>query len=211
MFEEKKQELLGITHEMLRENLVIGSSGNASVRVENNVVITPSAVKYATMSVDDIMILDIDGNVIEGYRNPSVESPTHLEIYRRRNDAKAIVHAHSIFATALALLDRHLPPVIDEVVPKLGGDIRLAKYAMPGTKELANNVVQALEDRSAVFLKNHGALCIGKSLDDALHNSILLERTCMIYITALQIGKPTELPEDVVDDEMDLWSMMSKY
>ncbi len=211
MHEAEKKELLDITHEMLRENLVIGSSGNASFRVEDNIVITPSAVRYETMTAEDVMILDLEGNVLEGHRNPSVESPTHLEIYRRRSDAKAVVHAHSVYATALALLDRHLLPVIDEVVPKLGGEIRLAEYAMPGTKALAENVVVALEDRSAVFLKNHGALCIGKSLKDALHNSVLLERTCKIYLLALQIGTPTQLPEDVIEDEMDLWEMLKDY
>ena len=211
MLETEKKELLDITHEMLKENLVIGSSGNASFRVEDKVVITPSAVRYHSMTIDDVMILDLEGNVLEGHRNPSIESPAHLEIYRRRTDAKAVVHAHSIYATALALLDRPLPPVIDEVVPKLGGEIRLAEYAMPGTKALAENVVAALENRSAVFLKNHGALCIGKSITDALYNSILLERTCKIYLLALQVGTPTELPEDVVEDEMDVWEMMKDY
>ncbi len=211
MYDEERQQLVDITMRMLEENLVIGSSGNASLKVGEHVVITPSSVHYVSMTKDDVVILDMDNNAVEGHRNPSVESQSHLEIYRQREDIRAIVHSHSIYATALAVLRKPLPPILDEVVPKLGGDIRVAEYAMPGTKDLAMNVVKAFEDRSAALLANHGAFCGGKTLDDALFNAILLERTCRIYMTALQAGEPTELPEDVVEDEADIWDMMRQY
>ena len=211
MYDEQRRELLDTCLEMLRLDMVIGSSGNASVRVDDRVVITPSSVHYAIMTTEDIVILDLEGNTIEGDRNPSVESPAHLIVYNNREDANAIVHAHSVYASALSLLNRPLPPIIDEVVPKLGGDIRVAKYAMPGTKDLANHILEAIESRSAALMANHGAFCIGKNLGDALHNAQLLERTCKIYLTALQVGVPAQLPEDVVEDEMDLWEMMKEY
>ncbi|MGY5854033.1 MAG: class II aldolase/adducin family protein [Candidatus Thorarchaeota archaeon] len=211
MHDEEKQLLVDITMRMLEENLVIGSSGNASLRVEDHVVITPSSVHYVNMAKDDIVILDMGNNAIEGHRNPSVEAQSHLEIYKQREDIRAIVHSHSIYATALAVLRKPLPPILDEVVPKLGGEIRVAEYAMPGTKDLAKNVAKAIEDRSAALLSNHGAFCAGKTLDDALFNAILLERTCRIYMNALQAGDPTELPEDVVEDEADIWDMMRQY
>jgi L-fuculose-phosphate aldolase len=199
MYDDMKQELVRISQEMLKEDLVIGSSGNASVRVGEHVLITPSSIQYDTMVVDDIVVLDLKERVIEGHRTPSIESPTHVEIYKNRDDAKAIVHSHSVYATALALLDRSLPPIIDEVVPKLGAKIRLAKYAIPGSDELADNVVEALIGRNAVFLKNHGALTIGNDLDEALHFAVLLERTCKTYLLALQAGNPTILPEEAVE------------
>ncbi len=205
MYEVERQKLLEITLQMLKHDLVIGSSGNASLRVGDHVLITPSSVRYDTMVVDDIVVLDLEEKIIEGHRTPSIESPTHLAIYKQRTDAKAIVHSHSVYATAFALLDRALPPIIDEVVPKLGGDVRLARYGMPGTDELAENVVEALEERSGVFMKNHGALCIGMDLDDAIHLTILLERTCKTYLLALQAGKPTVLPDDAVDVGRSLW------
>ena len=205
MYENEKQELRDITLKMISNDLVIGSSGNASVRVGEHVIITPSSVHYDTMIVDDIVVVDLEERVIEGHRTPSVESPTHLQIYKHRSDAKAVVHSHSVYATTLALLDRALPSIIDEVVPKFGGEVRLAKYAMPGTDELAENVVKALEDRSAAFMKNHGALCIGKDLEEALHFAILLERTCKSFLLALQVDQPTTLPEEAIEVGKSLW------
>jgi len=150
-------------------------------------------------------------NHVEGDRNPSVESLMHLEAYRNREDAGAVIHPHSIYTTALSILHKPLPMVIDEVVPKLGGEIRVASYSMPGSKDLAKNAIDAMEDRSVVLLANHGALCIGKNLRKALDNAILLERTCQIYLIALQAGQPIELPADVVEEEADLWEMMRDF
>lgn len=211
MYDIEKKELLDICLEMIERSMVIGSSGNASVRVDNHVVITPSSVKYKEMKPEDMMVIDLEGDTVEGDRNPSTESPMHLEAYRKREDAGAIIHPHSIYTTALSILHKPLPMVIDEVVPKLGGEIRVASYSMPGTKDLAKNAIEAMEDRSVVLLANHGALCIGKNLRKALDNAILLERTCRIYLIALQAGQPIELPADVVEEEADLWEMMKDF
>jgi L-fuculose-phosphate aldolase len=211
VYDKEKKELLQICKEMVENDLVVGSSGNASLRVGDHVLITPSSVQYMTMTAENIMVLDLEGNVVEGDLNPSVESPTHLEIYRQREDAGAVVHSHSIYTTALALLHMPLPPVLDEVVPKLGGEIRVTSYAMPGTKELAKNVVEAMDMRSAALIANHGAVCCAKTIRKAMEKAILLERTCKIYLLAKQIGNPIHLPEDVVEDEADLWEIMRDF
>ncbi|UCE10239.1 MAG: class II aldolase/adducin family protein [Candidatus Thorarchaeota archaeon] len=208
MYEEERRELLDTCLKMLELDLLAGSAGNASVRVDDHAVITPSSVPYIEMKPEDMMVLDLEGNVVEGDLNPSVEHRIHLALYRNRDDAQAVLHPHSVYATALALLQRPLPPILDEVVPKLGGEIRVTSYAMPGSTELANEVVGAIEDRSAVLIANHGALVIGSSLSKALSKSLLLERTCRIYLIALQAGKPTELPEEIVEMEQDLWDLM---
>lgn len=211
MYDKEKKELLQVCKEMVENDLVVGSSGNASLRVGDHILITPSSVQYSTMTAENIMVLDLEGNVVEGDLNPSVESPTHLEIYRQREDAGAVVHSHSIYTTALALLHMPLPPVLDEVVPKLGGEVRVTSYAMPGTKELAKNVVEAMDMRSAVLIANHGAVCCAKTIRKAVEKAILLERTCKIYVLAKQIGDPIHLPEDVVEDEADLWEIMRDF
>lgn len=211
MYDTEKKELLQVCREMVENDLVFGSSGNASLRVGDHILITPSSVQYSTMTAENIMVLDLEGNVVEGDLNPSVESPTHLEIYRQREDAGAVVHSHSIYTTALALLHMPLPPVLDEVVPKLGGEVRVTSYAMPGTKELAKNVVEAMDMRSAVLIANHGAVCCAKTIRKAMEKAILLERTCKIYLLAKQIGDPIHLPEDVVEDEADLWEIMRDF
>ncbi len=211
MYEKEKKELLDICLEMIKHDLVIGSSGNASLRVGDHVVISPSSVHYTEMTVDDVVVIDMEGEEVEGTRNPSVETPMHLEIYRSRDDAIAVVHTHSVYTSAMAVLREPLPPIIDEIVPKLGAGMRVSKYAMPGTKQLGINVVEVLEDRSAALIANHGAVCLAKTLKEALFLSILLERACKIYMTAKQIGKPIELPEDVVEDEQDIWEMMREF
>jgi len=211
VYEETKKELLDICIQMLKNDLVIGSAGNASIRVDDHVVITPSSIHYSEMSSDDMVVLDLNGGVLEGSRNPSIEYKMHLELYNTREDAKAIVHTHSVYACAMAILNEPLPPIIDETVPKLGSEIRVSKYAMPGTKDLATNVREAMEDRSAALIGNHGAVCIAKTLKEALHLAILLERICKIYMIAKQVGTPAYLPEEVVEDEQDVWEMMRGY
>lgn len=211
LYEDVKRELLDICLQMVRNDLVIGSSGNVSLRVDDHVIITPSSIHYTKMSAEDMMVLDLNGNVIEGNRNPSIEFKMHLELYNTREDAKAVVHTHSLYASVMAVLNESLPPVIDETVTKLGSHIRVSKYAMPGTKELGINVRIAMEDRSAAFIGNHGAVCIGKTLEDALHRALLLERTCKIYLSAKQVGTPYQLPDEVVEDEQDAWEMMRGY
>lgn len=211
MYEEQKQELLEICLKMLEENLVIGSSGNASLRVDEHVVISPSSVHYTEMTVDDVVVIDMEGETIEGHRNPSVELPMHLALYNTRNDAKAVVHTHSLYASSMAIMHESLPSILDEIVPKLGATIRVSSYAMPGTKQLGKNVVEAIEDRSAALIANHGSVCIAKTLKDALFLSILLERACRIYMIAKQVGTPIELPEEVVEDEQDIWEMMREF
>jgi L-fuculose-phosphate aldolase len=197
--------------QMVENDLVIGSAGNVSIRVGDHVIITPSSIHYTEMSSDDMLVLDMSGNVIEGNKNPSIEFKMHLELYNTREDAKAVVHTHSLYASAMAILNEALPPVIDETVTKLGSHIRVSEYAMPGTKDLAQNVRVALEDRSAALIGNHGAVCIGKTLKEALHLAVLLERTCKVYMIAKQVGTPRQLPEDVVEDEQDVWEMMRGF
>ena len=211
MYEEKKKELLDLCLQMVENDLVIGSSGNASLRVDEHVVISPSSVHYTEMAIEDMVVVDMNGDVIEGTRNPSIEMLMHLEIYAARDKALAIVHTHSIYASAMAVIQEPLPPILDEIIPKLGATIRVSSYAMPGTKDLAKNVVEVLESRSAALIANHGAVCYAKTLKEALFLSIILERACKIYMTAKCAGKVNELPEEVVEDEQDIWEMMSQY
>ncbi len=212
MYEDVKKNLLDICLQMVENDLVIGSSGNVSVRVDNHVVMTPSSVWYTEMAVEDMVVLDLTGKVIEGERNPSVEWQMHLALYNNRSDAKAVLHTHSIYASAMAVSHESLPPLIDETVPKFGADVKVTKYHMPGTKELGMAVVETMKDRSAALIANHGAVCIAKTLKNALHLAILLERSCKIYMIAkMSGGKVFHLPKDVVEAEQDLWEVTSGY
>lgn len=213
---DAKQQVLKTCQSMQSAELVIGSSGNASYRLEgtDHVAITPSSVDYSCMNADDVLIINMDGDVIEGDRNPSIEHPLHLAIYKARPDVNAIVHTHCIYGSALAVLREPLPPIVDEFVIRLGGQVEVAKYGMPGSEELAKNVVEALGPRNAVFLANHGALSCGPTLEIALHNSLLLERVAHIYLLASAATggkkKLSTIPPDAIETQEQMFQLMKR-
>ena len=213
--QDAKKIVLSACQEMQKAALVIGSSGNASVRLASNgqIAITPSSVDYSCMNAADVMILNLDGDVIEGDRNPSIEYPLHIAIYKARPDVNAIVHTHCIYASALAVLRHPLPPIIDEFVIKLGGQVEVADYGLPGSTDLANNVVTALGPRNAVLLANHGGVTVGSTMDSALHNALLLERVAHIYLlaAAVDMNKITMIPPDAVEMQQQMFEMMKRF
>lgn len=185
---------------MWEAGLVVASAGNASCRVEGEPVIavTPSAIGYDVLRADQIAIVDLDGVLVEGPCRPSSELPTHLSIYRARADVQGILHTHSPFVTSLSMLRRPLPPVIDEMLVWLGGGVEIADYAFTGTDELGVNAVRALGDKAAVILASHGNVCVGATLNEALHAAIVIESAARSYVQALAAGEPAVLPDDIV-------------
>ncbi len=206
-----KKEIVDLCKQLLKEKHVIGSAGNVSVRIKDNdkeiVLITPSNVRYDEMEPSDILKIDMEGKVIEGNRNPSVEKQMHLSIYQSREDVNTIIHAHSIYSTILSALSMSIPAIFEEFVPYIGGEVLCAKYGEAGTEELAEGVLNALEERNAVLLANHGNLCCGSHLDGAYTVLKYLERGAKIYYLAKLIKDPNLLPEDTIDYEMDIFEI----
>lgn len=193
---------------MLREGLVIGTSGNISVRVSGEeMLITPSGVDYEKMETEDLIMTDFQGKVLVGERKPSVETRMHIGIYRTRPDIGAIVHTHSVYASAAASSNRSIPPFLDELVLQVGGGIEVAQYGMPGSEELAENARKALGSRNAVLLSNHGSLCCGRNLKRAFDLAILVERTSRVFVLSSILGVPRSLPEQVVDLERKIFEI----
>jgi D-3-phosphoglycerate dehydrogenase len=209
--EKLKKEIVNLCNLLLKEKHVIGSAGNVSIRITDNdkelVLITPSNVPYDEMAPKDILIIDMEGKVIDGKRNPSVEKKMHLSIYKERDDVNAIIHAHSIYSTVLSTLKLAIPPIFEEFVPYIGGEVLCAEYGEAGTEELADGVLAALEERNAVLLANHGNLCCGSHLDGAYIVLQYLERGAKIYYLARLIKDPNLLPEDTIDYEMDIFDI----
>lgn len=172
-----------------------------------DVLITPSNVQYYEMAPEDILTIDMEGKVIEGKRNPSVEKKMHLSIYKEREDVNAIIHAHSIYSTVLSALDMVIPPIFEEFVPYIGGEVLCANYGEAGSEELADGLLSALEERNAVLLANHGNLCCGSHLDGAYTVLKYLERGAKIYYLAKLVKEPNLLPEDTIDYEMDIFDI----
>ncbi|MEM0026111.1 MAG: class II aldolase/adducin family protein [Zestosphaera sp.] len=208
MYEELKKEIIDVLKFMEDKGLNHGRSGNVSVRVKgvNHVLITPSGLPKARLSTEDIVVVSISGEVIEGVRKPTVELPLHTAIYRKYDYFNAVIHAHPIYVTTLAIAREPLPPVVEEAVLYVGGEVRVAEYAPFGSRELAENVVRALEDRTAVILPNHGVVTCGRSLEEALEVLVLIERLAQSYILSRILGKTTKPPDEVVDYLSKLFS-----
>lgn len=176
---------------MLSEGITIGTWGNVSLKDPETgyVYLTPSGMPYPSLVESDIVVMRLDGTVVEGERRPTIEAPMHLAIYRAREDCSAVIHTHPIYSTAFSSMGEDIPLMLDEAAQALGDTVRTADYALPGSVELAENCVKALGKRSmACLLKSHGAVCLGASLEQAFGNSTVLEATAQIYSIIRSMG-----------------------
>jgi L-fuculose-phosphate aldolase len=180
---------------LLTSGLIVNTSGNVSVRVGEHVVITPSGRDYKSLTPRDIAVIDLKGSVVEGEMLPSSETPLHLSVYESNPEVRAIVHAHSIYATAISTVLDLLPSIHYQMVD-LGGAVPVAPYRTFGTDELAEVTSQALQGRSAVIMKNHGSLTTAETLDKALGRCVTLEWCSKVYLKALSVGSPNILSAD---------------
>ncbi|MCF6461947.1 L-fuculose-phosphate aldolase [Clostridium sp. Cult1] len=177
--------------------LTKGTGGNLSIynREEKLMAISPSGIDYFQIKPEDIVILNIKGEKIEGDKTPSSEAEMHRIFYERRTDIDAMIHTHTMYATTLACLNWSLPPV-HYMVALAGLDIRCTKYATYGTKELAENAFEAMKGRKAVLLANHGLLVGAKDLPNAFNITEEIEYCAELYYRAKCIGEPVILPEE---------------
>ena len=211
-WQQYKQDVADTARRMADLGLVVGTAGNVSARVERDdaedlMAVTPTGVPYSGMTADDIVITDFDVDPVEGDLPPSSESLLHVGIYRARPDVHAVVHTHSVYSSVLAVLGIDLPSVIDEVVVYVGGEVRVSDYAFPGAEDLSANVCAALGPRKAAFIANHGAVAVGRSLDEALDICLLVERASQIYVTARSIGDVRPIPAEYVEAEAAIYTM----
>lgn len=188
---------------MSRTGLSGGTSGNVSARTEGGMVVTPSAMPYETMEVDDLVVMGLDGTILEGRAKPTTEWPLHAAVYDARPDACAVVHAHATFCTTLSTLRRDIPP-FHYMVALAGGDsVRCARYATFGSPELAVHAVDALVGRRACLLANHGMVALGTSPEEALELAVEVETLAELYWRALQVGEPVLLTAQEMAEALD--------
>jgi L-fuculose-phosphate aldolase len=204
MSEALRRELIDTALEMNRVGINQGMSGNVSARHDDGMLITPSGMDYAALVHGDLVFVDAVGNA-HGPRKPSSEWRFHLDIYRQRPEAAAIVHVHAAGCTALASLRRSIPAFHYMVALAGGNDIRCAEYATFGTQALSDSVLTALRGRKACLMANHGMVCFERDLKRALDLAIEVEHLARVYGQALQMGEPVLLS----DEEMEL--MLEKF
>jgi L-fuculose-phosphate aldolase len=196
--ERLREDVAGAARRLAHEGLLVGTAGNVSARVDDVVAVTATGVVLAGCRPEDVTVVRLDGDVVEGDLRPTSELSLHLAVYTDTG-AAAVVHTHSPYSTAVACVLDELP-VLHYQQLLLGGAIRVAAYATYGTPELAAAVREALEGRQAALMANHGSVAIGGSLDAAVENALLLEWLAALHHRASALGTPRVLTQDQQDD-----------
>jgi L-fuculose-phosphate aldolase len=191
MLERERERVAAAARRLAAEGLVTGTAGNVSARDGEFVAVTPTGARLEDVTREQVAVVDLTGEQVDGELAPTSELGLHLGIYRR-HEAGAVVHTHARFATALACVIDELPVVHYQMLA-LGGPIRVAPYATFGTRELAESTLEALKDRSAALMANHGAIAYGPDLDTTVEQALLLEWACELYWRACAIGTPRTL------------------
>ncbi|MBA7588388.1 5-deoxy-D-ribulose 1-phosphate aldolase [subsurface metagenome] len=196
--EKFKKLIVDTGRELYKHNLTIGTWGNISVLDPETdlVYIKPSGMDYNEIKLEDVIVVNKKGKIIEGFRKPSIEMPVHLSIYNTRKNVGAIVHYHPIYSSVLAVTGFSLPGICEDFVQIVGEKVLCAKYALPGSEELAKNAVAGLGNRNAVFLLNHGTLSVGKDMKEVMKVCYVVEKTAHIYILSKNVGKCRIIPEE---------------
>jgi len=205
MLERLRQEVWRMNQELPRQGLVTMTSGNVSGRdpETNYVVIKPSGVRFEEMKPEDLVVVDLDGNTLEGVFRPSVDLPNHLYIYRHKSGINGIVHTHSNYATSFAALGQPIRPYLTAIADEFGGEIPCAEYASNEADNIGRAVVRAMNRGPAVLLKNHGVFTFGPSPSAALKAAVMVEDVAKtVYLTLLR-GKPDELSPDEIEKWWD--------
>ncbi len=201
-----KQIIVDTGLTMLKEGLTVGTWGNISVRDPEThlIYISPSGMDYREINTSDVVVLDMHTNIVDGKRVPSIEKETHLSVYRSREDVHAVVHTHPLYSTVLGVNMMELPAVSEDFAQIVGDKIVCSTYALPGTKELGENVAAGLgTERNAVLLPNHGTVCVGEDMKTAITVCHVVEKSAHIYIMALSIGTPHLITEEDIKAMQD--------
>jgi len=200
MLESLKEEVYRLHLELPRNRLVVWTGGNVSARdpASGLVVIKPSGIPYDTLRPEDHIVVNLQGDVVEGTLKPSSDTASHLYIYRHRPDVNGVVHTHSPYATAFAALGRPIPVCLTAIADEFGGPIPCAGFALIGGEEIGQQVIEHIGSSRAVLLKQHGVFTIGPTAEAAVKAAVMVEDAARTVWLALQMGQPEEIPpEDV--------------
>ncbi|MCR4422838.1 MAG: class II aldolase/adducin family protein [Spirochaetales bacterium] len=203
LYVKEKEILLETSKLLVSKGYLLATGGNLSLKTsdEKSFLITPSNFDYFKMTIDDICVLDLNMNIIEGERKPSIESSMHCLVYKNRKDVKAIIHTHQVYASTLALIDMPVPALFDEQVRFLGKSIQIVPYAPSGTIFLQKNLSKFIRNyHNAYILKNHGVICFGDSIERAIDNIELVEKCSLTYLLALCTERKISKIPDIVKE-----------
>jgi L-ribulose-5-phosphate 4-epimerase len=199
--ESLRHELASLHDELPRGGLAVWTGGNISARDPDSglVAIKPSGVRYGELTAERMVVVDLDGRIVEGTLKPSSDTASHLYVYRHRPDVNGVVHTHSRYATAFAAVGRSIPVYLTAQADEFGGEIPCAGFAFIGDDSIGALVVDGIGRSSAILLKNHGVFTIGRTAEAAVKSAVMVEDVAATVWAALQIGTPDVLPDDAVE------------
>lgn len=207
--EQVRHAVLDCAQRFYALNLVAGTAGNVSGRLpDGTVVMTPSSLPYEGMTLDDLVTVDLDGEVVAGTTSPSTEKALHLECYRTYPEVGGVIHSHPLYASMFAVAREPIPAAIEEVTVYLGGDVPVCEFRQTGTAELGEEVARNLVNRSVALMANHGMVAVGKNTEEALHATIVAERTAQIVWGARQLGTQHEVPAKITRDFENVYQLI---
>jgi L-ribulose-5-phosphate 4-epimerase len=200
MLDELRAVVCGLNTELPRHSLVAWTSGNVSARdLETGfVVIKPSGIRYKDLSPESMVVVDLDGKVIEGKLKPSSDTFAHVYVYRHRPDVNGVVHTHSTFATAWAAAGKPIPAVLTAICDEFGGPVPIGAYAKIGGDEIGREIVRSIGSSPAILMKNHGVFTVGKTPEAAVKAAVMVEDVARTVFYAMQLGQPDEIPVEEV-------------
>jgi len=183
---------------LFSQGLTVGTWGNLSIRDPETglIYIKPSGMPYPEIEIDDVVVMNSKFEVVEGKRKPSIEYNFHISIMNKRPDVNVVIHTHPIYSSVFGVLNEDLPGISEDFVQIVGDKIINCDYALPGTPELAENVVKGLGERNAVMIPNHGTICVGSDFDGAMKIIFVVEKSAQIYIMARSIGTPKLISDE---------------
>ncbi len=206
LYQDIRNDIANLGKEIAISGFNLGTWGNISARIdENHFAITPSGIAYETITAEDIVVIDLAGNIIDSNKKPSIELPLHTEIYKVKKNINAIVHTHSVCCTAFAIARKPIPAVCEDMVQIVGGKIEVAEYFLPGSKELAQSAVTALGNKSACIMANHGLITAADNLNEAYKIAQIVEKSAQAVIYANSLGGAIELSQDDIDFMRDFY------
>ena len=204
--QEAKKSVCEAGKKLLQEGLVKGTWGNISLRFDKNImIITPSGLDYENLTADDMVVVNYHTYEYEGKHNPSSEMKLHGEIYKNRRNVNAVIHTHQQNASTVAAARKEIPPILDDMAQIIGPSVKVADYALPGTKKIVKATLKALKGRNAALMANHGAVVIGRDLNEAFVAAEVLEKTAKAFIEASFLGEAKSI------NKFEAWFMHQYY
>lgn len=200
LYKELRAEIVNLGRSIANSGLNLGTWGNISARIDaETFVITPSGIDYNKITTADIVVVNLNGDIIEGNKKASIELPLHTTIYEKKKAINAIIHTHSVCCTAFAIARKPIPAVCEDMIQLVGGQLEVTEYYLPGSKDLALEAVSALGNRNACLLANHGLVAVAHSLYETYKIVNIVEKSAQAVIYANSLGGAVKLFKEDID------------